>query len=292
MYPIWFIDHFLLVTLLIIALAGVVAFGIYRYSLGVPDQHPAKSQVAAFGVQLTNLVLVSLLLNHLWGAVRDRDERQWALRQNHLVKLQSVLLADSVKLGFIARQATEVGRISNLNNGTATDMVELESFFSPEILTPDLANHYQEYWQEKQRLLEDIQQQDASFGDTVARVSKPVYLPVHAENRRVTVGQAVLARCLGKGPGIAVEKYKYGGYSYRILQGGGSDTAGDVPQDVIEILEAFQSISPDAETIKSCESLRKGAASIATKASALARKAKLLAESSVLRGNCEYTKLD
>jgi len=294
MYPIWFIDHFLLVTLLIIALAGVVAFGIYRYSLGVSDQHPAKSQIAAFGVQLTNLVLVSLLLNNLWGAVRDRDERQWALRQNHLVKLHSVLLADSGKLGFVANQATKVGRISNLNNGTATDTVELESIFSPEVLSPDLANHYPEYWQEKQQLFKDIKRQDAEFGDTVALVSKPIYLPRHAENQRVTVGHAFLARCLGLGPGIAVEQYPNGGYSYRILQGGGSHSAGHVSdnENVTAIYEAFKSISPTVETTKHCEALAKGAASIVEKATELARKAKLLAERTVLEGECEYTKLD
>ena len=84
MYPIWFLDHFILVTILVVVVTGGFAFAVYRYSLRVSEQHPAKSQLAAFGVQLTIVVLISLLLNNLYGAVRDREQRQWALRQTHL----------------------------------------------------------------------------------------------------------------------------------------------------------------------------------------------------------------
>ena len=291
MYPILFLDHFILVTALVVVVTGGFAFAIYRYSLRVTEQHQAKSQLAAFGVQLTNLVLISLLLNNLYGAVRDREQRQWALRQTHLVKLQQVLLTDSAKLTFVASQATKVGRISNLNNGTATDMGELESFFSPDVLTPDLANHYQEYWQDKQQLLKDIQRQDTEFGDTVARVSKPFQFPSHAENQRVVVGQAFIQKCLGKGPGFTLE-ISNNQYIYGILGTKNSSRQFPVPEHLIAMSEAFRSISPDGETIKNCEALTKGAARIAAKATELSLKAKLLAEHTVLTGDCEYTKLD
>ena len=226
------------------------------------------------------------------NSARDRNLEKWMLRQRHLDQLQSLLRREADNFVVIADRARTVGRISNLNNGTEPDVPEVEQLLLPEVLSPDLANHYPEYWQKKQQLLKDILGQDTRFGDTVALVSTPVYLPSHAENRRVTVGHAFLDRCMGHGPGIAVEKYKNGGYSYRILQGGGSSTAGDVPEDVIEILEAFQSISPTAETAKRCEALTKGAASISVKAKELSLMAKRLAERTALAGDCEYTKLD
>lgn len=291
MYPIWFLDHFFLVTLLIIAVAIGAVFVIYQYSLRVSEQHPAKTQLAAFGVQLTTVVLITFFLNNLYGAVRDREQRQWDLRQNHLVKLQTVLRVDSEKLTSVSRQARNVGRITGFSNGLATDMAELELYFSPDLLTPDLANHYQEYWQEKQELLKDVQRQDGEFGDTVGRVSKSLQLPSYAESRRTELGQNYLQKCLGKGPGFTLT-VRDEGYSYTTLGGGGSNSGGHPPQDLTGAAKAFQSISPDSETIKHCEALMKGATSIAAKATELALMANRLAERTVLAGNCEYTKLD
>ena len=282
MYPIWFLDHYYLVTFLIITVLVLGTYFLYWYYRRVSEQHPVKAQFALYVGQLINIVLVTFLLNNLYVSVRDREQRQWALRQNHLVKLQTVLRVDSEKLTSVARQARNVGRISGFSYGPATDMVELESYFSPDVLTPDLANHYQEYWQEKQQLLRDVQRQDGEFGDTIDQVSEPLHLPSHAEKQRVLVGRAYLAKCLGKEPGITH------GDRYRIF---GNDF-GDGPDGMPAILEAFQSISPTAETIKHCEALKKGAMSIAAKATELSLMANRLAERTVLTGDCEYTKLD
>ena len=220
------------------------------------------------------------------------DLQKWMLRQSHLAQLQPLLRRESDKFIVIADRASAEGRISSFNRGTEADAPELEQLLSPEVLSPDLVNHFSEYYQKKQQLLIDIFRQDDEFGDFVARVSRPVHLPSHAENQRVTVGRAFVANCLGKGPGIAVEKYKNGGYSYRILQGEGSNGAGDVPEGLTAVFEAFRSISPTTESRKSCESLMKGAASISVKAMELSVMARRLAEQTVLRGDCEYTKLD
>ncbi len=293
MYPIWILDHSYLVTLLIIAIAVGVAFAIYQYSLRVSEQHPAKSQLAAFGVQLTIAVLITFFLNNLHGAARDRDQQKWTLRQNHLAKLQPVLRADSEMLKHVAGQATKVGRISTLQDSTATDVVELATLFSSDVLTPDLANHYQEYWRDRHQLLQDIQQQDTKFGDIVALVSKPLHLPDHAENQRIVIGRAFLEKCLGKGPGFTLEISK-NEYTYGILGNGNSKNSSrlPVPEHLMAMSEAFRSILPDAETIKNCEALTNGAASIAARATKLVGEAKVLAERTVLAGDCEYTRLD
>lgn len=173
-------------------------------------------------------------------------------------------------------------------------MSELESLFSPDLLTADLANHFPDYWQARQQLWKDVERQDAEFGDTVARVSTSVHLPSHAENQRVTVGRAFLEKCMGKGPGFTLEVSK-DSYSYRFPGGGGgSSSGGNVrpPEYLTAILEGFQSIKLTTETMKRCETLTKGAASITTKAMELSRQAQLLAERTVLTGDCEYIKLD
>lgn len=260
-------------------------------SQSAESQSPSISQQSA-GANSPNVVGDQNVV--ILNSARARDLEIWMLRQSHLAQLQPLLRRESDNFVIVADRARTVGRISNLNNGTEPDFPELELLLSPEVLSQDLANHYPEYWQKKQELLKDILRQDAKFGDTVVLVSKPVYLPNHAENQRVTVGHAFIDRCLGHGPGIAVEEYPNGGYSYRILQGGGSNSAGHVSQNenVTAILNAFKSISPTAETAKRCEALTEGAASISVKAKELSLMAKRLALRTVLAGDCEYTKLD
>ena len=103
---------------------------------------------------------------------------------------------------------------------------------------------------------------------------------------------------MGKGPGFTLT-VRNEGYSYTTLSGGGGSSGGggggggvDPPQDLTAAAKAYQSISPDSETIKQCETLTKGAASIAAKATELSLMANRLAERTVLTGDCEYTKLD
>ena len=188
---------------------------------------------------------------------------------------------------------TTVGRISGFNNGTAPDRSELESLFSPDLLTADLGNHFPEYWRDKQQLIKDVNQQDTEFGDTVERVSKTLQLPSYAENRRIELGRNYLAKCLDKDLGFRLTVSK-DGYSYSSLGGGGSNSGGGAkpPQDLTAAFNAFQSISPDSETVEQCRALKSGAASIAKKSKDLSDQAKLLAERGTLTGDCEYTKLD
>ena len=290
MYPSWFLDHVYLAALIVISLAVVLSWLAHRWD----QQHPGKSQFTAIGVQLTIAVLITFFLNNMWGAARDREERKWTVRQNHLVQLQPALRADGEKLSIVANRAAKVGRITDFNGGTAMNISELESLFTPHILTLDLANHYPEYWEDKQQLLKEIQRQDADFRATVARVSMALRLPSNAENRRVDVGRAYLEKCLGKGPGFTVEISRTS-YNYTFPGGGAGGNLGvgiPLPVDLNSAYESFQSFSPDAETLEHCEALTKGAAHISEKAENLSLKAKLFAEHTSLTGDCEYTKLN
>ena len=84
MYNSKLLDYAYLVSFGVIAITVITAIVLYRYSHRVSQQNPTKSQIAVFGAQLTMLVLVGLWLSNLYGASRDRDQRQWTLRQEHL----------------------------------------------------------------------------------------------------------------------------------------------------------------------------------------------------------------
>lgn len=297
MYNTFFLDHAYVVSLIVIAVVLGVGFALHRYSRRVSKEDSHMSQFVIWIPQLFMVVLISVWLNNLFQAVRERDahreQRAWEVRQSHLVRLQTVLRADVETLAITARKATTDGRISGFNKGTAPDTTELESLMSPDLLTADLANHYPAYWEDKQQLWKAVQRQDAEFGDAVEHVSKTLQLPSYAENRRIELGRNYLAKCLDKGQGFTLTVSE-DGYSYTSLGGGGSNSGGGVkpPHDIIAAFNAFQSISPDSETMEHCRVLKSGAASISHKAAALSAEAKLLAERGTLTGDCDYTKLE
>src|SRR5215472_16576860 len=109
------------------------------------------------------LVLVALWLNNFYGDAREREKRIWEIRQNHLVRLHSVLKTQSGGLSEISRRAVVRGRVSTLNPGPEGGASELDALFAPDPLSADLINHYPEYLDAKQQLLKDVQRQDTQL---------------------------------------------------------------------------------------------------------------------------------
>ena len=286
------VDHTYLVSLVVIAIVSVISALLHRYSHRVLKEDSPKSQFARWGTQFMMLVLVALWLNNFYGDARGREKRTWEIRQNHLVRLHSVLQTEAGGLSEISRRAVARGRVSSVNPGPEGGASELDALFAPDPLSTDLINHYPEYWDAKQQLLKDVQRQDTQAGEVVGHVSKMLNLPSDAEHRRLEIGRAFLEQCLGKGPGLTLTIRKEGGYRYSSLGGSGSHGAGHPPKDVVAAFAAFRSISPDSETVEHGEALVKGAADISVKANQLARLAKLRAERASHTGDCEYTTLE
>lgn len=284
------LDHIYLVTLAATVVLLISAFGFFRYAHYLSKTSQVLSQLVTYVPEIALIVLVAFWLNDLYGDTREREKRKGEIRQNHLVRLHSVLQTEAAGLSEISRRALAMGRLSSFNPGPEVGASELDSLF-PDPLSADLVNHYPDYWEAKQQLLKDVQRQDTEADGVMGHVSKMLNLSSYAEHRRIEIGRDFLEKCLGKGPGFTLTIHREGGYSYSSLGVSGKG-AGHPPKDLVAAFEAFRSISPDDETVKHCEALVKGAADITVRANQLARLAIFLIKRSGLTGDCEYTKLE
>ena len=287
----WVLDNVIAVAILLVLFGITSAILLHIYSYRALKQSTLKSQIATFGADAVMTVLIGLLVANLFGSARERDHRVWVLRQDHLVRLKPVLQKDSEKLSEISRRIHVEGRAGEINKNVAQNETELDAIFSPDVLTEDLANHYSEYWQDKQRLRSDIKEQEIEFLDTVALVSKALSLPRFAEDWRINVAWSVLEKCLGKGPGATITFSSYGGYQYNIHgKGGGVGGPTKILKDHLAAITAFKRFQPDIQVTTHCESLSSRASKIYESTKRLSNEARLLAERTILSGECRYVK--
>jgi len=210
--------------------------------------------------------------------------RIWDVRQAHLRQLQPVLRVDAERLSQIARRVRAAGRV---NAG------EMKSLFTTDrVLSADLVNHYQEYSHGKEHLRTTASDQEEELSRTATLVAGKLTLPAAAEQRRSEVAEAIVEKCLTKGPGMTLtvgpDGYQYTVRGKTQRYGGGAAVA----QDEGAAFAAFTSFAPEADVTAHCDSMKKRAASIAVTAEKLAADALALAEQTTLPGDCKYTRTD
>jgi hypothetical protein len=204
-------------------------------------------------------------------------------RQAHLRQLQPVLRTEAERLSQIARRVRAEGRVTG----------ELRSLFTAHrVLSADLSNHYQDYFQAKERLRKSVAEQEDEFAQTASIVTTKLSLAPAAEPRRSEVTWAILEKCVDKGPGMTLTT-RPDGYQYTVRgrtqrYGGGAAVADDEGA----AFAAFTSFAPEPDVIAHCDRLKKRAAGIVVTADKLAADALALAEQTTLSGDCKYTKPD
>ena len=191
---------------------------------------------------------------------RDADERRPAeSREAHLRQLQSVLRMDADKFSEIARRARADGRV--------TDFAKDRSDSVQRALSEDIPNHYLEYSQARERLRRMIVEQEEELNRATQLVMTRVPLPPGAEQRRLEVARALLAKCFDKSPAMTL--------------------TATATEDEREAFEAFQA---DTEASTHCQSLKRRTAGISANARKLSTEARALAERATLPGECQYTR--
>jgi hypothetical protein len=191
---------------------------------------------------------------------RDPEERRPVdPREAHLRQLQLVLRMDADRLSEIARRARADGRL--------TDLAKDRADSAHRALSEDVQNHYPEYSQARERLRRIVVEQEEELNLATQLVMTRVPLPPGAEQRRLEVARALLARCFDKGPGMTL--------------------TAPATDDEREAFEAFQA---DTDSAAHCQSLKRRAAGISANARKLSSDARALAERTTLPGDCQYTR--
>jgi len=206
------------------------------------------------------------------------------------------LRVDSEKLAEVARRVGTEGRVTNTNEDEHQNRVESASLFAPDVLSGDVPNHFPGYSQEKDLLRREVEEQDSEFRDNVTRIAKMLPLPPEglAQFGARNVARAILAKCLGKGPGMTLTLSE-SGFSYS-MPGTSGSTSGPppirVPPDLEAAFRTFTGFRPDPDVSAHCGNLIKRAARIIDSAKKLSAEARILAERITLAGTCEYTRLE
>jgi hypothetical protein len=209
-----------------------------------------------------------------------REAKATDARQAHLRQLQPVLRTDAERLSQVVRRMRGEARVPG-------DLRAL--FTSHRILSADLANHYQDYSEAKERLRKSLAEQEDEFQQAVQLVTTKLTLAPTAEQRRSEVVGAILDKCLARGPGMTLTTHP-DGYQYTVRGRSQRYSGGAaVAEDEGAAFAAFTAFSPEADVVAHCQSMKKRAAAIIAGAEKLSADALVLAEQTTLPGDCKYT---
>jgi hypothetical protein len=278
------VDHPILTSLIVIVLTVLSAVMILVRTYRKFPGNPFMPTVATVSVNLVLVILVGVFLNYIFAASRDREQRRWTLRQEHLTRLRPVLQKESRALLNVAEQFRISGRLIVSDDATEIE-TQKNVLFYPEVLSRDLPNHYREYSQRKEDLIVKIEPHDAEARVTSMLLHK--HASRVAERWRDQFVEALLQKCLRKGPGMVLSEGVDTSTVFFPRQGGSGPSL-----ELQGVFQAFQSFQPDTEITAHCERLISAATSIESAARSLSGEALRLAESTTLSGECEYIRLD
>lgn len=209
-----------------------------------------------------------------------RQAKATDARQAHHRQLQPVLRTDADRLSQVVRRM----------RGEAHVPGDLRALFtSHRTLSADLANHFQDYSEAKERLRKSLADQEEEFQQTAQLLTTKLALAPAGEPRRSEVVGAILEKCLARGPGMTLTT-RPDGYQYTVRGRSQRYSGGAaVAEDEGAAFAAFTAFIPEADVVAHCESLKKRASAIMASAEKLSSDALVLAEQTTLSGDCKYT---
>ena len=197
----WILDNYIIFSLVVAIFAAFIVIWLNVYAHRIAEKSLFKSKIATVVASLVVGVLFTVPLNHIIAQGRDRENRKLTLRHDHLLRLQQTLKKDSKVMSDLGRRVEADGRVTDISKDKPANKEELEALFAQDVLSDDLANHFTEYWGQRQHLNSDIGTQDSEFRDFVEALTHALKIPPIAEGRRIEVARAIIGKCLGKIPG-------------------------------------------------------------------------------------------
>ena len=169
--------------------AGVCRISICRASV------PGRPQIAALVVtpaaSLSIAIIFAVALNQAWGARRDRDQRIYAARGQHLQRLQTLLRTESEALSGIAGALRDGRYFTQVANDAR------QAVWHDDVLTADVERHFPEYSREREQLIRAILEHDREMGRFASDLSASLRLTDATEPYRIDLVSALVKKCAG-----------------------------------------------------------------------------------------------
>lgn len=254
---------------------------------------PSRTPMAMAFVSIVVAAIFGVALNNLFAIRRDHDSREWNMRQQHLAQLRPVLKSESDRLTSLATEIQQSGFLHGEHSGIRTSESEMSMYLNPDVMSFDLANHYGDYFESKNKLSADLLSHDRKFVEMVSTAQKELGIHDISWFTAQTLATSYVAHCAGRGPGLTVQIAPDGkGFtSFSIL---GQSTGGSelIAPDLLNAYRRYRVFRPSAALQEACQSLVKSADDIQKKAADLSKMALLLEQETALRGSCRFLRSD
>jgi len=281
-WPMWSFEHPMFLTLAAVVAVIVLAYGGFYLFVNKFPGHRGAGQVVTVTRTIAVCIVFSVGLNQLWGARRDRDQRVWTARSQHLQRLQILLRAESESLTGMA-QALREGRYFALVADDARKAV-----WRDDTLTTDIERHFPEYFRERERLIRTILEHDSKLGHIRQIVSATLRLTEATEFYRSDLVPALVKKCGGAAPGVSFNHIADNSAFRRM---GGRSSGVRNPDQIMPMRDAFRTYEQyrcTSDLARMCQSLFDRAADLADAALVASEAARRYAEETVLHGSCTY----
>lgn len=278
----WPLEHLIVVTVVAaVAIIALACTGFYLSIKKLPG-HAVAGHVVNVTVSIATTIIFAIALNQLWTVKRDRDQRVWTARGQHLQRLQHVLRKESESLNVLARGLRE-GRYFALVANDAR-----QAIWQDDVLTTDVERHFPQYFREREQLIRRILEHDGEVHRIRQVVSASLHLTEMTEPYRSELVPALVNKCGGSGPAVALPR---AGDSYTLSGVWGTPSGSGSPPQFISMREAIRAYEqyrcvPDLS--RACQSLLDRAEDLADAASSLSEAARSYAEETILPGSCTY----
>jgi hypothetical protein len=276
---------FALTVLAVLSLLILVWFAISIAHQKWPDSRIAAPLASAV-VSVAVAAIFSVGLNNLFAEKRDRDTRLWNMRQQHLAQLRPVLRLESEQLISLAEGFRKDGFLPGNDYAVRTNPPEISHFFEPDVMSPDLANHYERYVASKNELAAVVLDHEKKFSNTVGDVQRELGAHTNTWFMERKLAVTFVVACTGRGPGYTLT-VNPSAYNYSIWGVGGGGTV-PVPQGMLADYRRYRNLKASRDLQNNCESLRTRADEIEKTARDLSNQAFRQAEETALRGTCPF----
>lgn len=272
--------------MLVVAIV-LILFVVWLVHLLVPET-PSRTPMATGFVSIVVAAIFGVALNNLYALKRDRDGRVWNVRQQHLDQLRPVLKQESDQLAGLAQEFHVRGFLEGEHGGVRSTAQELAPFLEPNVMSFDLANHYPEYAQSKQRIEADIVNHDRSFSSAVTEAQSELGVHDISSLSAERLADTFLVECMARGQGFTL-KVTPRGQSFSVSYYGATISgSGPVSSELVYFYRRYRAFRPSQSLKNTCDSLRSSADAIEKQARDLSKSALLQEQETTLRGNCSF----
>jgi uncharacterized membrane protein YccC len=262
-------------VILLTSIASAIVIALACVGFYLSRNVSPRQQIAALTVTLTASLSIAIIfavaLNQAWAARRDRDQRIFAARGQHLQRLQALLRTESEALTEIAG-ALRAGRYFTQVANDARQAV-----WHDDVLTTDVERHFPEYFREREHLIRAILEHDRETGRVRQRLSASLRLHDPTEPYRIHLVSALVKKCAGASDDQSLDGELFGDRH-------------SSPQTLAREAAAhtYDEYRCSPPLIADCRQLFDRADDLADEALQLSAAARRDAEETILHGSCTY----